>query len=277
MMMTPKIFRDFENFAQYCKDVEDVKMMYEQDIKNFTVIIRLSKDNHHIQQVIDDYAIQNDHHFQIFHQMLVSLKNAVNQQQSIRGKSAIILKDGWLSEELNMTQTQTQTQFDDEKIKFMKEAAKSVMDHSLVPGILAGGCFTSWYHQEVPKDFDIFVIDEDRKYTIRKVAFNDHRFTISDGAYLNNGNIEQVILDTQTKVQYILVKYKTRKEIIDHFDAEHTAVSYDRDQDKLYISPSTYECIKNKIIKPHNNNKIAHWRVHKFKHKGFKLHETVSV
>jgi hypothetical protein len=176
-----------------------------------------------------------------------------------------------------MTQTQNSfTDIDMEKINIMKASAMNVLKNSLVNGILAGGCFTSWLHKEVPKDFDVFVISETCKNDIREYASDVLRFQVSDDAYLKNDSIEHVVLDTLTQIQYILVKYKTRKEIIDHFDAEHTAVSYDPLTDKLYISLSTYECIKNKILKPHNNNKILEWRRDKFIKKGFKL-ETVSV
>ena len=176
-----------------------------------------------------------------------------------------------------MTETHKHFSSEDmEKINILKASARNVLFNSLVDGILAGGCFTSWHHQEVPKDFDVFVISETCKNDMREYASDVLRFQVTDGTYLKNNSIEYVVLDTQTQIQYIFVKYKTRKEIIDHFDAEHTAVSFDPFTDKLYISQSTYDCIKNKILKPHNNNKIFEWRRDKFIKKGFKL-ETVSV
>ena len=165
----------------------------------------------------------------------------------------------------------THTEFDLEKIKIMKKSAELVVGKSsLVKGILAGGCFTSWYHQEVPKDFDLYVTDEGEKQIILARSTEFGRFKVKDGGYMGNPSIEHVILDTQTMIQYILVKYKTRKEIIDSFDAEHTAVSYDYDNDKLYISPSTYQCIKNKVLVNHNGNSIAPWRVNKFISRNFR-------
>jgi hypothetical protein len=165
----------------------------------------------------------------------------------------------------------THTEFDMEKINIMKESAKHVVrTSSLVNGILAGGCFTSWYHQEVPKDFDLYVTDQSHKEIILACSTELGRFKFTYIEYMGNPSIEHVILDTQTKIQYILVKYKTRKEIIDSFDAEHTAVSYDHDNDKLYMSPSTYQCIKNKVLMNHNGNSIAPWRVNKFKSRNFK-------
>jgi hypothetical protein len=165
----------------------------------------------------------------------------------------------------------THTEFDMEKINIMKESAKHVVrTSSLVNGILAGGCFTSWYHQEVPNDFDLYVTDQSHKEIILACSTELGRFKVTDGGYMGNPSIERVILDTQTKIQYILVKYKTRKEIIDSFDAEHTAVSYDHVNDKLYMSPSTYQCIKNKVLMNHNGNSIAPWRINKFKSRNFR-------
>jgi hypothetical protein len=165
----------------------------------------------------------------------------------------------------------THTEFDLEKIKIMKESARLVVGKSsLVKGILAGGCFTSWYHQEVPKDFDLYVTVESEKQSILACSTEFGRFKVKDGEYMHNSSIEHVILDTQTKIQYILVKYKTRKEIIDSFDAEHTAVSYDHLNDKLYMSPSTYQCIKNKVLMNHNGNSIALRRVNKFRLRNFR-------
>ena len=170
----------------------------------------------------------------------------------------------------------THTEFNMKKINIMKESAKHVVEKSLVKGILAGGCFTSWYHQEVPKDFDLFVIDQSQKDIILACSTELSRFKCSDTSYMSNPFVEQAILDTQTKIQYVLVKYKTRKEIIDGFDAEHTAVSYDPTEDKLYISPAAYNCMASKIIKPHGSNKIPRWREQKFRRKGFK-HEIEFV
>ena len=145
--------------------------------------------------------------------------------------------------------------------------------------VLAGGCFTSWYHGESPKDHDVFILD----WTGGKKNLGqwpEERYKVSDVSYLNainlNSNLVDIILDKQTNVQYIVTKYKTREELINHFDVEHACVSYAPAIDKLYISPLTLDCIKNKKLRPHNGNRIASWREFKFKQKGFTL-ETISV
>ena len=175
-----------------------------------------------------------------------------------------------------MTETQTVPVGFEERdmsvIARLKATARTVMMNSLTArGILAGGCFTSWWHIQDPRDYDIFVIDEiEKELLVRLVAADLNRFKLSDKAYMSNDKIENVFLDTKTNIQYILVSYTTRQEVIDHFDAEHACVSYDPIADKLYASPLTIDCIKNKLLKNHNQNKIAPWRVHKFTQRGFK-------
>ena len=184
------------------------------------------------------------------------------------------------------------TQDDLKKIAYLKEAGNTVMDNmyrSIVapnqitldnnPNVVfAGGAFTSLYHDEMVKDYDVFILNDpdtrriffDSIETAKKI--NPDRFQESDLNYLNNGstkNIHRITLDKSTKVQYIVTTYKTRKELLDSFDAEHACVSYQAG--KLYISPLTFDCIKRKIIKAHKGNTIAVWRVDKFTKKGFKF------
>jgi hypothetical protein len=145
--------------------------------------------------------------------------------------------------------------------------------------ILAGGCFSSWFHLEEPTDYDMFILNNDQR-AIRHLEQLAERtpdaYKVSDEEYLNNannkGNITKVVLEKSTRVQYIVTKYKTREELISHFDCEHACVSYSPSDDKLFISRSTYDCMKNKVLKSHNGNAIPEWRVSKFIDKrGFKF------
>jgi len=161
--------------------------------------------------------------------------------------------------------------------KYQSNFFSVIGDHRFV---LAGGCFTSWYHGELPKDHDMFILDwYGGKVFDDKLQWSEERYKLSDENYLNamshNKMIVDVILDKMTNVQYILTKYKTREELIKHFDVEHACVSYVPANDKLYVSPLTFDCIKNKKLRSHNG-KIADWRQLKFMQKGFTL-ETVSV
>ena len=226
-------------------------------------------------------------------------------QDSRRGTFIQMIKDFMEMNPMVISGTNSKTIFMDEiaitaqkfsdndivRIGDLKRRAKSLMSQMLQVQdpffgmiklkelVLAGGCFTSWYHGESPKDHDMFILDwTDGKKNLGQ--WPEQRYKVSDVSYLNainlNAKLVDVILDKQTNIQYILTKYKTREELINHFDVEHACVSYAPAIDKLYISPLTFDCIKNKKLRPHNGNKIASWREFKFKQKGFTL-ETISV
>lgn len=142
--------------------------------------------------------------------------------------------------------------------------------------VFAGGFFTSLYHEEHAKDVDIFILDDQktRDYILNRVSESRTsvlgRYTIrNDVSYMNNSNLMTIVDDNITKHQYIFTKYKTRQALLNHFDVEHACVSYQNDS--LFITPLTLDCIKRKVLKNHRQNKIAPWRQDKFIKKGFKF------
>lgn len=177
----------------------------------------------------------------------------------------------WLSQPTN---SEAFTHEDRLRIYEMKRRAREYMSHMHVNGdILAGGCFVSMVHGEPVKDYDIFAYNQSSKMRLNEALLKDKtlRYTIRDGKYLNNGRIDQIIDDGQSKAQFIICDYPDREAVIDHFDVEHACVSYEYPKDILHISPLTWHCIKNKILKPHKGNRIQQWRQDKFIKKGFKL------
>jgi hypothetical protein len=192
----------------------------------------------------------------------------------------IDLPNGWLAKELNMN---THTQFSNNELAqvlYLKDKASEVIKTN-IPHMkeifLAGGCFKSFAHAETAKDFDIFLTTESAKNVINNhTKFDDslslERYIINtDPSYWGNEMIEKTILDTQTKVQYIFTKYKTRREVIDHFDMLHTCVSYVPDEDKLYISKATLDAINERKIIPNGKNKILDWRIRKMQSQGWSV------
>ena len=148
--------------------------------------------------------------------------------------------------------------------------------------VLAGGCFASYYHGESIKDYDVFLLDiiDNPAYNHLEKYLNNTSLTASrlkygSSNYLNNcnnhGKITKTVFDTITKIQYVYTKFKTRKELIDHFDCEHACISMDLHTDKLYTSKLSYHCMTNKIVMPHNQNIIADWRKKKFFDRGWKV------
>lgn len=161
------------------------------------------------------------------------------------------------------------TEQDRKNIMQLKEVARGT--GLLLPShIIAGGFFSSIYWNVEPKDIDFFFLDG-KSFTLGHSEIKEHNVE-----YLKNPMIEKVVSVNGTMNQFIYTKYKTRKELIDHFDMLHCCVSYDSAEDKLYISPAALHAIKTKTIRPNGSKNISQWRIDKMLERGWKL-ETVSV
>lgn len=134
---------------------------------------------------------------------------------------------------------------------------------------IAGGCFTSWFHGDEPKDIDVFFFgdDDQRDYFASLLErLNNTQPCVRSQYRVNNDQITDVFNEL-SGFQFILTKYKTREEVVKHFDYSHCMVSFDGD--KLYISRETYDAIKNKHLIVNNQERIAEWRTAKFLARGF--------
>ena len=177
--------------------------------------------------------------------------------------------------------------------------------------IIAGGCFASFLNGEEPRDFDVFLLDDEynRKLAkgvadsyksedpiqipIAKVPVNppgantiagyislgpkkNDRVRVGNSNYMENDKIEQTVFFQDSKFQYITTQYKTREELIGHFDFRHCCVSYSFATDKLYITREVYDLIKAKKLVQNGDRIPAGWRFDKFQERGWK-HEPLDV
>lgn len=146
--------------------------------------------------------------------------------------------------------------------------------------VLAGGWFASLYHNEEPKDYDIFILCGKDPTVAQKVymellhfidtnEYQDDRYTHHNP---NIWKVRKSIIKTDTGVpiQFIFSKFTERKEVVEDFDLVHTMVSYHLD--KLWISRDTYDAIKTKsLVKNKKSPKELHsWRIDKFVKRGWK-------
>jgi len=123
--------------------------------------------------------------------------------------------------------------------------------------VIAGGCWTSLFHGDTPRDIDVFILNDkktkDMVHThIQQVKFkNPSSEIIKEGSsnYMDNDSIEYTAFDTITKLQFITTKYPTRQKLVEHFDMVHCCVSYTPWDDKLYISRDVYDTIMKKEIR----------------------------
>jgi hypothetical protein len=178
--------------------------------------------------------------------------------------------------------------------------------------IIAGGCFTSLINNEPINDIDVFLLDDeynrdlaqgvaksyesDQPVVVLPQAFsantangmgldgyislspkkNNNHVRIGNSNYMDNDKIEQTIFFKHSKMQYITTKYKTREELINHFDFKHCCVSYDFATEKLYITREVYDLIKSKKLVQNSDRIPATWRFEKFRERGWK-HEPLDV
>lgn len=147
--------------------------------------------------------------------------------------------------------------------------------------IIAGGCFASWLQNGTPKDIDIFILDNPKAYTLANEALKNIKPDplYDKSAAKINDKIVSVMNDTVDGINYqwIFTKYKTRQELINHFDFVHTKVSYDVAINKLYLSPLTYDAIMKKELIKNGDNVVATWRFEKFTKKGWKIPDRIAA
>jgi hypothetical protein len=93
---------------------------------------------------------------------------------------------------------------------------------------------------------------------------------VGDSNYMQNDKIEKTVFVQNSRIQYINTKYKTREELIKHFDFKHCCVSYDPLNDKLFITREVYDLIKAKKLVQNNDTAPAYWRYEKFWQRGWK-------
>ena len=144
--------------------------------------------------------------------------------------------------------------------------------------VFAGGFFTAALQLNKFKDIDIFILNNDFDVFNNLTQGRHHNVTEWSRSelvkYNHNPEIVDVINNNVTKAQYILTKYKTREELLAHFDYKHCKVSYVPHEDKLYINRETFDCIKTKTLKWNNkqlDNPQQIYRKNKFLNTGWVL------
>lgn len=148
--------------------------------------------------------------------------------------------------------------------------------------ILAGGVYTSWYHKEKIKDIDVFILDDGHDAAILNYlkSLYGKIFTVNslkdvseykrDNPNINDVYNAETRIPNAAKYQFIFTKYKTREELISHFDYLHCTPNYY--DSHLYVRRDAFEAIRDKKLIVHNKDNQTEWRKDKFlKHRGFTL------
>ena len=147
--------------------------------------------------------------------------------------------------------------------------------------VLAGGVYTSWHHMEKIKDIDVFILDDGYdaailnylKSQVGKIfnSFNNAPEYKRDNPHINDVyNAETVIfkaIPNALKYQFIFTKYKTREELISHFDYLHCTPNYHNGN--FFVRKDAYDAIRDKKLIVHNEKNQVEWRRTKFISRGF--------
>jgi hypothetical protein len=164
------------------------------------------------------------------------------------------------------------------KNNYLKFVPEKLMHNEKV--VVAGGCFTSFLHNELPHDIDIFILDDAKtkqyvkEYVDARILDKPGMFKIGSTDYMNNDKIEFTAFDMNHKNQFVTTSYTTRAELIAHFDMVHCCVSYTPYNDKLYITREVFDTIKNTQIRSNQAGimeLVAPWRISKMEQLGWKI------
>lgn len=144
--------------------------------------------------------------------------------------------------------------------------------------VLAGGVYISWHHKENIKDIDVFILQDGHEASILYYLKSKVGSIFSTGIEntpdykRDNPNIEDVYnaksILSHAQYQFIFTKYKTREELINHFDFLHCTPNYYNGN--LYVRRDAFDAIRDKKLIVHNKDNQVEWRKNKFlTHRGF--------
>lgn len=184
------------------------------------------------------------------------------------------------------------TPLEQTKILNAKESVKKALeDFNLTVGKLnagtfkmhehyfvSGGCIGSLLRAEIPKDYDVYFVNETVANDVVNLYKSDeykNEIEVIEEKYrdvVTNQNglcITENAMTLKNKVQVILKHYGTPEVVRATFDYVHCLPYYDPYTDKLYISRIQYDCCVNKKLIPNNGNTPEQWRTEKFKNRGY--------
>lgn len=135
------------------------------------------------------------------------------------------------------------------------EVNEKVVDELQSGTFISGGCIASLLLNEPVNDYDMYFTNETSMNFFKEwVTTKTNNKMVKDV----NGNYDGFILKGKVitpnaitlsnKFQMITVLYGEPKTVTDTFDYEHCRAFYIPSDNKLFISPSTYNCIMNKKL-----------------------------
>ena len=140
--------------------------------------------------------------------------------------------------------------------------------------VIAGGCIASLINKESINDIDVFILNN-QKYIFEQLIKNKKgiwtlKYHIDKDNEYSADYVVATAFNSETKVQYILTKCSSRKELLSKFDFVHTTASYY--MDKLYITKEAFDAIRDKfLIRQNSEDKVKKYRLNKLRMRGWIL------
>lgn len=140
--------------------------------------------------------------------------------------------------------------------------------------ILSGSSISSIYHNETPKDYDMWVHDEEMIvpiYDSLVLNWSDYIANYHDIGYTEVPNSKVITNNAITLINNVqFIRLGTYKEQRKTFDYIHCLPYYDLTTQKFYISSQQMDSIaKKKLVEIPNGNKASIRRFNKFKERGW--------
>ena len=158
--------------------------------------------------------------------------------------------------------------------KLQPELRKFLKEHA----ILSGGAISSLYHREHPKDWDLY-LDDDNSIRLFKDYINadeeiQHQVKDINPKYMVDTEVEGKMITSNavTLRNDLQVITMATKSFRDTFDYIHCMPWYDIKNDTLYMSAQQYNAIKAKklILNPKALTAPTVYRKQKYKERGWR-------
>jgi hypothetical protein len=139
---------------------------------------------------------------------------------------------------------------------------------------ISGGAIASLLLDESVNDFDVYFTDNNSMKYFNSLVNNSVTNLVKEinaeyhGAKINGLMITSNAITLKNNFQLITKTCGEPKDVTSTFDYEHCRAYYIPAEDKLFISPLTYNCIMNKKLVIHNKEAL-HNREQKFIDRGW--------
>lgn len=149
--------------------------------------------------------------------------------------------------------------------------------------VISGGCISSMFHDEPVQDIDLYATSEKAVKTIKDYIVNSGKniksaemYTLdADGNKVNTGSTQALVtlnaVTLTNDIQFIYID--TWDKCKNKFDFIHCMPHYDLATQKLYISESQFDAIKNKKLIPTGKVEIKQKRLEKYQKRGWGLYD----